>query len=53
MQLIPLPLHSGGPALDIFRSEELQLLVVGSPELDFGALEASCVYEEPLSATHP
>ena len=43
---------AGGPALDIFRAEELQLLVVGSSELDFGALQAVCEYEEPLSAKH-
>jgi hypothetical protein len=31
--------------MDLFRPEELKLLVVGSPELDFKALEANTTYE--------
>lgn len=43
---------AGGPALDLFRAEELQLLVVGSQELDFHALERVAEYEAPYSAAH-
>lgn len=43
---------AGGPALDIFRSEELQQLVIGSQELDFEALEKAAVYEAPYSKDH-
>lgn len=43
---------AGGPALDVFRSEELQLLVVGSQELDFEALEKSAICEAPYSKDH-
>jgi len=32
-------------SLDLFRPEELELLVVGTPDLDFGALEANTEYE--------
>jgi ubiquitin-protein ligase E3 A/E3 ubiquitin-protein ligase HERC4 len=32
-------------SLDLFRPEELELLVVGTPELDFEALEANAEYE--------
>ncbi|KAL7487666.1 hypothetical protein ACHAW6_013398 [Cyclotella cf. meneghiniana] len=32
-------------SLDLFLPEELELLVVGSPELDFNALEANTKYE--------
>ena len=32
-------------SLDLFRPEELELLVVGTPELDFDALEANTEYE--------
>lgn len=32
-------------SLDLFLPEELELLVVGSPELDFHALEANTQYE--------
>lgn len=35
----------GGPALKLFRPAELELLICGSEELDFKALEASCHYE--------
>jgi ubiquitin-protein ligase E3 A len=33
------------PALRLFRAEELELLVVGSQELDFDALEKNTTYE--------
>ena len=32
-------------SLDLFLPNELELLVVGTPELDFEALEANCKYE--------
>jgi len=32
-------------SLDLFQPEELELLVVGTPELDFAALEANTKYE--------
>lgn len=35
----------GGPALKLFRPEELELLICGSEELDFKALEAATHYE--------
>jgi len=34
-----------GSSLHLFRPEEMELLVVGSPELDFDALEANTQYE--------
>lgn len=43
---------AAGPALDLFRPEELALLVTGSDKLDFEALQASARYEEPYSADH-
>ena len=43
---------AGGPALDLFRPEELELLVVGSEELDFDALEKGTQYEDPYCPTH-
>jgi ubiquitin-protein ligase E3 A len=43
---------AGGPALDLFRAEELQLAVTGSSDLDFEALQKATLYEEPYSATH-
>ena len=36
----------GGPILHIFRPEELEQLVCGSPNLDFNALESATVYED-------
>jgi hypothetical protein len=36
-----------------FRGEELQLLVAGTPHLDFKALEENCRYEGGYSKTHP
>ena len=37
----------GGPAIGLFRPEELELLVAGMTHLDFGALEAATKYEGP------
>mmetsp|Transcript_716 Transcript_716/g.1885 ORF Transcript_716/g.1885 Transcript_716/m.1885 type:complete len:690 (-) Transcript_716:90-2159(-) len=42
----------GGEALELFRWEELELLICGSPELDFDALEKGSVYEDGFSAGH-
>ena len=39
----------GGPALALFRWEELELLICGLPELDFGALERVTRYEGGFS----
>lgn len=44
---------AAGPALDMFRAEELALLVTGSENLDMKALESAAAYEEPYSANHP
>lgn len=44
---------AGGPALDLFRPEELALCVTGSSVLDFKALQEGASYEEPYSASHP
>ena len=41
---------ASGPALDLFRPEELQLCVTGSAELDFTALEGAARYEDPYTA---
>jgi len=35
-----------GPILNLFRPEELEQLVCGSPNLDFNALESATVYED-------
>lgn len=43
-----------GPALMLFRPEELQLLVSGTPHLDFRELEKVATYEGwPGGASHP
>ena len=42
-----------GPALELFRPEELRVLVVGIDELDFSALEKSATYEGGYSPDHP
>lgn len=42
----------GGQALSLFRPEELELLVCGSTELDFQALEKVCKYENGYSSSH-
>ena len=39
--------------LDLLRPEELELLVVGSPVLDFTALQANTEYEGGLTADSP
>ena len=36
----------------LFEPEELELLICGSPNIDFDALEKSTVYEEPLTKEH-
>ena len=43
----------GGPALQLFRFEELELLVCGLPHLDFLALEAVTQYDGGYDARHP
>ncbi|EFJ50193.1 hypothetical protein VOLCADRAFT_80336 [Volvox carteri f. nagariensis] len=43
----------GGPALSLFRHEELELLICGLPHLDFGALEANARYEGGYHRQHP
>jgi ubiquitin-protein ligase E3 A len=44
---------ASGAGLDLFRPEELSLLVTGSEELDFHALEGSTTYEDPYTESHP
>jgi hypothetical protein len=39
-------LCASGPALELFRPEELELLVCGSPTFDFEAFEAATRYED-------
>ncbi|UPQ97120.1 chromosome condensation regulation protein [Chloropicon primus] len=43
----------GGPALALFRPEELELLVCGQPSLDFGALELSTHYDAGYTNDSP
>ena len=43
----------GGPALSLFRYEELELLVCGLPHLDFHALEKGAQYDGGYSPEHP
>ena len=43
----------GGPALSLFRSEELELLLCGLPHLDFAALEKVTCYEGGYHPSHP
>lgn len=43
----------GGPALALFRPEELELLVCGQPCLDFGALELSTNYDAGYTCETP
>lgn len=40
----------GGKVLDMFRADELELLICGKPELDFRALERSTRYDEGYNA---
>ncbi|XP_038048029.1 ubiquitin-protein ligase E3A-like [Patiria miniata] len=42
----------GGSALRLFQAAETEMLVCGSPELDFMALEASATYEDGYSRQH-
>ncbi|KAK3233412.1 hypothetical protein CYMTET_56286, partial [Cymbomonas tetramitiformis] len=42
----------GGPALTLFRYEELELLVCGLPHLDFEALEKVTQYDGGYTASH-
>lgn len=43
----------GGRALDLFRHEELELLICGEPELDFHDLERVARYEDGYKAHDP
>nr|XP_054753405.1 probable E3 ubiquitin-protein ligase HECTD2 [Lytechinus pictus] len=43
----------GGSALQLFQPSEIELLICGSPDLDFHALEASATYEDGFSRKHP
>jgi ubiquitin-protein ligase E3 A len=36
----------GGDCLTLFRADELELLICGSPTLDFHALQGACRYED-------
>jgi hypothetical protein len=38
----------GGPALELFKPQELELLICGSPTLDFHALEEAALLEDGL-----
>lgn len=40
-------------ALHLFRSEELELLICGTPELDFRALEKNTTYADGFEEDHP
>lgn len=42
-----------GATLSLFRPEELELLVCGTPVLDYRALEAVTTYDGGFSAAHP
>lgn len=46
-------LMCAGPAMALFRPEELELLVCGSAELDFDALERGTVYQDGYVAESP
>jgi hypothetical protein len=43
----------GGDCLQLFRWEELELLICGSPVLDFEALERGAQYDDGFSRSHP
>lgn len=43
----------GGDCLQLFRWEELELLICGSPDLDFEALERVAQYDDGYSRDHP
>jgi len=42
-----------GPALELFMPEELQLLICGSPDLDFTTLEKDTSYDNGYDKDHP
>ena len=42
----------GGPALSLFRFEELELLVCGLPHYNFAELEKAARYDGGYSAEH-
>ena len=42
-----------GKLMELFRPEELELLLVGMPELDFKALESSMEYDGGFTAESP
>jgi ubiquitin-protein ligase E3 A len=41
------------PGFNLFRAEELELLISGSPVLDFEALEKNTIYDNGYSKDHP
>ncbi|XP_077977108.1 ubiquitin-protein ligase E3A-like isoform X2 [Glandiceps talaboti] len=43
----------GGDALKLFRGDEIELLICGSPDLDFNAFESSTTYEDGFTRKHP
>ena len=43
----------GGDCLQLFRWEELELLICGSPVLDFEALERVAQYDDGYARDHP
>ena len=43
----------GGDCLQLFRWEELELLICGSPVLDFAALERVAQYDDGFARDHP
>jgi len=43
----------GGPVMSLFRPEELEQLICGSPELDFEALERRTVYDDGYTEDSP
>eukprot|EP01137_Pigoraptor_chileana_P033768 Opistho-2@25178 len=43
----------GGDALRLCRPEELEMLVCGSPDLDFDALQRATQYDDGYHANHP
>jgi len=42
----------GGPTLQLFRPEELQLLLCGNPTLDFNELEKAAIYDDGYTDEH-
>ena len=39
--------------MKLFRPEEVELLVCGSPDLDFEALKANTIYDGGFTEDHP